>query len=370
MEELRDLVRVQPISGFVVDPPQRLLGEGVHGVNLLIDRYWLRSYRANVGLFADATPAERSVRARRAIGKDRMSMYFDWRPSGWTEHCKTRGYPTEAHPVTIEVLLPQPPLPTLLAELPNAVGPHPVRYEYRPPCVAYAGTAVAPGSTVARNAAVTGAYGTLGGFLRDSSNGAIYGVSCEHVFGAASGEIVFDSGRHRTRIGQVSFASSPPQSAQGAKCNRVVQGVAIDAAIAELDPGVAYSATYSSLGSVDRVTPIADMTSDDPVVFFGAVSGQVRAKIGGLNVWRTVDISGIPHCMGDMFIVEPTQHQYVRAKLAAPGDSGAWILNDENGVVGWDGVLVAGDGPTVYCCFAEHAFAVCQAHNASLVLEP
>jgi hypothetical protein len=105
------------------------------------------------------------------------------------------------------------------------------------------------------------------------------------------------------------------------------------------------------------------------VSFLGAESRHVDARLGSLNLWRDAQINGTPHCIGDMFTLEPTEHWYVRPRLSQSGDSGAWVLSQDNGVVGWDGMLFGGDGAQVYCCFAELIHSMCAAQYPNLVLD-
>ncbi len=115
MQELRDLAATT-LQGFIVDPPYLLSTERVQGVNLSIDRYWLRTYRSQYAWHTEGTPAGFSFRTRRmAVGK---TLDFKWRPAGWNRHCATLGYPENAQPVVIDVLLRERPDAGFLAEAP------------------------------------------------------------------------------------------------------------------------------------------------------------------------------------------------------------------------------------------------------------
>src|SRR5712691_11012776 len=111
MQELRDLAASEAIRGFVVDPPRRL-EESVQGVNLFIDAYWLRTFRANFSYRTEEPVARDSFRLRRQIENFRID--FQWRPAGWADHCVARGYPPDAAPVVVQVLLRETADPNVL----------------------------------------------------------------------------------------------------------------------------------------------------------------------------------------------------------------------------------------------------------------
>lgn len=373
MQELRDLARTPAVAGFVADPPNIYFSRGIQGVNLEVDRYWLRSYRTENAFWTETEPPSFSYRMRKLLRKAHLD--FSWRPPNWAQYCIRKGFGEEAHPATIVVLLGEIPDAEFIAEAPRQVNSHPIRYEAREPCVAHAGVPLlSPGNQIGRLGIVnlqqqgTSTAGTLGGFLRSSASGQMYGISCEHVCGGPN-TVVFHpppKSPAKARVGEVRYATLP---APAPKCNRVIQPVPVpDLAVVEIDATVQTSALHPRIGNIHRVTPIIDMTSGDPVTFEGATSGYVEGKIGALNVWRTVTIHGVDHCVGDMFTIEPRQNWYVKPSLSRPGDSGAWILNQTSGITGWDGVLFGGDGVQAYCCFAELVYAETAVHIPNIVL--
>ena len=367
MEELRQLARSPEIAGWIADPPRRLAPNIVQGVNLAIDPFWLRSYRAYFGFRTEQSPSADSFRTRKTTEEFRVR--FDWRPPGWKEHCVAKGY-TEDAPVVIQVLLRQRPNRDFLAEAPTNRAGHPIVYEYRSACEAFAAPSLLPGANVGGAGALPG---TLGGFLRDSASGATLAVSCAHVFGPEGTEVYQPAPTKATGsvIGQVILSTLPDRSTPTTKCNRVMQHPVLDLAIAEISAGANVTPAFGELGKVVHLTRVADMTSDDGVVFLGARSKRpVLAKIGALNVWREVQIAGQSHCMGDMFILESRRYTYIRQDLAKNGDSGAWVISNDNDLVAWDGMVVAGDGASVYCSFAEQIVDTCREMLPSLMLEP
>jgi hypothetical protein len=371
VQELRDLARSDAIASFVADPPLLLAEEFVHGVTLVVDRFWLRAFRAAFGYWTEGSPVSFSYRTRRVITGHKFD--FTWRPDGWAAHCAVMGYPDNAHPVAVLVLLRSPVDTAYLSDVPRSVDGHSIRYEYRPPCVAYGPGSVAAGAQISRGVPPTlrPIRGTVGGFLHDRFR--VYAVSCAHVFGPVGSVISQSSGRFAapTPVADVTFASMPTVSSETTKCNRIAQAAIpdLDVALAALQHQVTYNPTFPTFGTVDHVSRIADMTGEDEVSFLGANRGRpVPGRLGDLNVWREILIEGRPHCMGDLFTMKPRQHAYVRTELAKPGDSGAWVVSLDNGVVSWDGMVIAGDGPDVYCAFAEHVLATCRSANPGLVL--
>lgn len=103
MQELRELARTGEIAGFISEPPPNLSTETVHGVNLVVDHFWLRYYRAFYAARAEESVFSGSYRSRRLFGH--KDMDFEWRPTGWADHCQAWGYPRDAHPVVIQIHL-------------------------------------------------------------------------------------------------------------------------------------------------------------------------------------------------------------------------------------------------------------------------
>jgi hypothetical protein len=289
------------------------------------------------------------------------------------------GYPKQGKPVVIEVLLRERPV-SLAGELPRHYEGYPIRYSVRPPARGFATTAMTALATGGRigwrtGGGITGnaqgpVPGTLGGFLFDGVMGDAYALSCAHVSGRRGTDVYEDpAARSPIRIGSVVYDNAPQQGL-ATKCNRIASPNAptLDIGLIALD-----SAYAPAAGSADHVSLIADLSTGDPVMFYGDKSGQKTAVIGSLNVWREVAIESTQFCFGDMFTIEPDQPWYVKPKLSQDGDSGAWVVHTVDGATAWDGVLVGGDGVQSLCCFAEHVFRDCRARapaGANLQLQP
>ena len=353
MEELRDLASVGVIADFVERPPIALSTENVSGVSLRIDDFWLRWERVTRWLpyfYPGPYPGPLNRRDLRTYFGVRHD--FAQKPPKWGDYCKRKGYPWDAHPVTVVVVLRAPYDPNRFLDAPHFVGQHPIIYEHRPEAVGYLLT---PGDFLA-----CAGEGTLGGFLWNTSDSTYQAMSCAHVLGTAMARAyspepnVFNS---KTEIGSVTFCDMPGPST--GKCNRKIQPNApvVDVAMVTVDQATAASISLPGLGRVTVDTPIADMDQDDPVDFVGYKSRHVQAKTAELSVWKELQINGVATCYSDLFVIDHVNYPYIGTSLAKPGDSGAWIVSTAGAAVRWDGMLIGGDGIRAYCCFAENIMA-------------
>lgn len=361
MEELRALARGGTIGGFVDDPPFPLGVENVSGVSLRVDAYWLRWFwaplRRPYGLHRRGSYEERAFHGVR--------YDFGARPPQWKAHCRDRGYPGDAHPVTVVVMLRRPPTPGMLAEAPRSVGPHPVVYELRPPAAGYSLDA---GGFVGGDD-----EGTLGGFLQHSGTLAYYAVSCAHVLcrsPAASAPARVYSPKPgafgaRTEVGTVRFSAYP--SATGGKCNRFVTGApSVDVAVAEVDGQVVVNTGIPRIGAPSSIAAIQDIGQEDPVRFYGHKSRRRAARVAEATLWKELSIDGVAVCFSDLFAIEHPSYNHLTRSLARGGDSGAWVVDTSGGTAVWYGMLIGGDGVRAYCCYAENVMSQLSSH--SLVL--
>lgn len=125
------------------------------------------------------------------------------------------------------------------------------------------------------------------------------------------------------------------------------------------------------------MTSISSMNPRDPVKFNGQTSHLTAGELDALCLWHEIDLpdpanpgAHTSHCFGDIFSLCTPRPWYVNTALARPGDSGAWVVCDSRGVLGWDGMIMAGDGAHAYACFAENIMAYAQASNPNLILPP
>lgn len=350
MEELRDLASDGLIADFIENPPRILSTENVSGVSLHIDDFWLRWSRVTRWPpypYHSGIPTWRDMRTYFGARHD-----FIQKPPNWGDYCNRKGYPRDAHPVTVIVILRDPYDPKRFPDVPRSIDKHPIIYEHRPEAVGYLLT---PGDFLA-----CAGEGTLGGFLWNTNDSTYQAMSCAHVLGAAVARAyspepgIFTS---KSEIGSVTFWDMP--SASTGKCNRKIQPYApvVDLALVTVDSATATSISVPGLGRVTADTAIANMDQDDPVDFVGYKSGHVKAKTAEFNIWKELKINGVATCYSDLFVIDHVNYPYIATSLAKPGDSGAWIASTSGAAVWWDGMLIGGDGIRAYCCFAENIMA-------------
>jgi hypothetical protein len=291
-------------------------------------------------------------------------------PPGWHLHCQTKGYSEDALPIVFKVILRTEDDFRELKELPRSFRRYPIVYESRPPCV---GMSINAGGSIGNASPKTA--GTAGGFLRDTGTGKLYVVSCAHVLGSC-GDKIYTPGpldsKKTTQIGTVKLEVLPsPNTLQG--CNNRSHPLlsSLDLAIAEVDPGVAWSFMLPGLGRPSFVTPVLNMKTADKVVMFGKTSGRIDAELDSLCIYHEIDIDGQPRCFGDIFTMSHIHPWYINTDLIKSGDSGSWVLRSIDTATGWDGVAFAGDGAQAYACFAENVMASClQNLSQNIVLVP
>jgi len=143
----------------------------------------------------------------------------------------------------------------------------------------------------------------------------------------------------------------------------------LDVAVAELtrDTAAIVSDVRSTV-QVDGVRPVANIAPSNQVFFYGKESGAVEAEVQHATIWDTVEIHGVPHCFGELFTLTPPKPYYLNQDLCRDGDSGSWIVADEEGTQWWYGMLIAGDGVEAYGCFAEYIVDACRASGLSISL--
>lgn len=349
------------LASFVEDEKMR---RQVHGVSLGYDEYWLTA--ASEIMHSRWWPEIRHYPPVRFARLFRMNepefqdffreLLEHYRPPGWAEHARRKGYSESKSPIVIKVLVRSRDV----ARNPNLARSfegHPVVYQYRADCVAYAAT-LTSGDSVGP---VAKTEGTLGGFLENSNTGDSFLTTCGHVVDSQSSDVYSPStpSGGKMAVGQVDWKILPPQKTVGGVCNNRgnANAIRVDLALVKLDPNAAVPAPSVGL----HLTPISAMTTGDPIVFDGFKSKRVQAEIKDLNLWREVKIAGKEHCFGDLFTITPRHRVYINTALAKDGDSGSWIMYDGPHSVmrSWEGMLVAGDGAEVYCCFAENILDEC-----------
>jgi hypothetical protein len=357
VNELRELAARDPIAAA---SDRWSMDRRASGVSLRVDEYWLWWYhrlRAWQGPWPSNRPTLREWRL--LVGAHR-SMDFDYRPDDWAVHCTRRGLKEDAHPVSVIVILREEleGKPVEEPDGPAYVGDHPVIFEKRPTAHAHA---LGCGDFVKGSR-----DGTLGGFLWRPRESRYIAVTCGHVVGPSVGQPVY-SRPAGSPIGTVADVHYP--AAKTGKCNNRIQSGApsVDAALIDLHAGATVSPALPGLGTVARMSAIADLGQGDDVEFTGFTSKSVQARIKECNIWKELLVAGTPTCFGDLFVLESRTPKYVVTSLSSPGDSGAWVVSSVSGLATWDGLLVGGDGFNSYCCYSEH---VMDAFGGQVALPP
>jgi hypothetical protein len=174
-------------------------------------------------------------------------------------------------------------------------------------------------------------------------------------------------------VGKVIRSVLPPPNPPNTSCSVRSPGSAhhLDIALVEISQNIQPDPNVQGVGKPAFITPVLRMKQGDQVRLVGQKSGKVDAEIDSLTIFHEIDIENQPRCFGNIYSLTPPRPWYVNTKLVKSGDSGSWILRQANSMVGWDGVLVAGDGAHAYACFAEDAFDdVSQNVSPNIVLFP
>jgi hypothetical protein len=372
---LRTIARDEVLLGTLDRLVEReALADQTHGVALSIDGFWLswirsdfdwREFRYSRNSYGESLtlnrlrwfypePAER-------LFMDRLKDH-DWRPPAWSRHCALQNFQVTDIPVLIKIIIRDQTLNLKEFDLPSSIessfGNHPLRYEFRPSCVALStlsAPALSPSASIGQ--ASPAKSGTLGGFLKNTLNNQYYAVSCAHVLGS-SGTTVLHPGPTKSlaprNIGVVDVSELPPRHSGTQRCNSRSSFAAnhLDLSVAKVDLTAAQPQPLP--GYPSSILMIDQMETNDRVVFEGQESKSVDAKIDDLNLWRTILIEGHPYCFGDLFSIVPRKKPYLNLGLAKPGDSGSWVIYDDPTSPAWAGMVIAADGLKAYCCFAEH----------------
>lgn len=381
--ELREFADGQNFRAFIDRHIGEALPEGsVRGVHVGADKFWVECWLAEWAWRyvpypkSYSWPVQRLDIRRLRTFTDVLTFDFDFRPSGWSEHCRSRGYPDDGSPIYIKFILFEDFEWKAQSDLRRSWEGHPLIYEVRPRCRAlslfsglFSKAQLSIGSDV--GLASPSQPGTAGGFMHDPNIGKAYLVSCAHVLPNSNADVFSPSPSGWTtpkKIGEVLFSVMPPQKGPGSSaCNKLASpsATSLDLAVVELTGGISPNPEVPNVGPIDHLSLIKNMSPRDPVIFVGMTSGRVEAKLGELNVWDTIDVDGNPHCFGDLFVMKHRQPPYLNRSLAQSGDSGAWVVNESDGVVGWDGMIIAGDGTQAYGCFAEKIKDECDARISS-----
>lgn len=340
----------------------------LRGLHLGIDPYWMAWFRSSLR-FKMSDPFFYDEYFAR-------EYFFNERPVDWTKHCVRMGYKEDSSPIQFRFVFREDTDLKKFKELPNSYDNYPIIYESRPVCLGLTPRTV--GLTLTCYDSVgeksSGTAGTIGGFLRDTYTGSKYLVSCAHVIGDEE-EIVYTPGPAdssvMTEIADVCFSALPsPNDSQSCNSRTHPAPGALDMALARLRGGVVLSFILPGFGNPQHLTSFSKMKTGDAVTLFGKKSGRVDAILGSLCIYHEIEINGQPRCFGDIFTITYPRPWYLNTNLVNEGDSGAWIIRSAGGITCWDGMLLAGDGATGYCSFAENIMDAARRFSTNIALVP
>ncbi|MCG8653059.1 MAG: hypothetical protein MI861_24685 [Pirellulales bacterium] len=383
MEYLREIARqqLQSLDALLSDSVSQ---EEVRGVTLNVDPYWYEYFkfvmRSNWWLREEGV--DNSIRRLLKFQHDQdWDQTYRIRPPDWEQYCRRKRFPESADPITIKVAIKTEKALRRREEWPIQFEGHPIEYEYRPPSFAFAAR-VSPSSSIGQSTPWKTAL-TAGGFLKDTSSGDNFLVSCAHGLPGLNSEVRMPSpidANTCTRIGDVSRRVIPNPNLANTSCNSYANPTdcgSLDMAMVTLDSNVSVDPQIKGVGAVNDISSIANMMQYDHVVFRGKRSGKRSAQLGGLCLWYEINaevqlndgtITAEPHCFRDIFEITHTRPFYLNTDLAKKGDSGSWVVAIDGQVVSWDGLLIAGDGCRAYACFAELVFDECRSMFPNIAL--
>jgi hypothetical protein len=198
--------------------------------------------------------------------------------------------------------------------------------------------AINAGGQVANTTEILG-WGTIGGVVKDSITQEKYILSCFHVLNgsldwtmlSASKQVVIKDGNSKTSIATLSLG---------------FRSMEFDTALAKLNDGVDFSNRSIGNPKTIRKIVVADAINETGVTVLG---GETQKKVKGFvynDTWesqfRYQDDSKWK--LIDLFIITRIEGSSFKA-LSQPGDSGAFVVDDSNNVVG---MVVGGDDKFTY----------------------
>lgn len=359
----------------------------VHGISLEVDRYWTASFLTNI--------------ARRSWPIDSFSHAFfsrhsrpkwdiKYRPDDWDEYCKVNGFEHPcskglSSPIRLRAYLE----PTRqwsqnesdssfrVDKWPTSFESYPIIYEVTPRASAvslwpalssifknhrHSRSWVSIGQRDPRTA------GTLGGYLALSNSPNALAVSCAHVMGIEGTDLYSPGpyeGKQSEVLGKVRKHWIADLKTERKPCSfgHFPDACGLDLAIAEL-PRSTMERFLPFPFHIDEVRSTDFMEQDSIVTFCGKRSGFVEARISGVSIWKEIETpqfgtgqSGV-RCFGNLFELMSPRGDTKR--VAQPGDSGAWIVDDDTSMRRWNGILIGVQGRRAIASFASYAMSSIQ----------
>lgn len=372
----------------------------VQGASLEVDRYWLASFLHN----RTERPSLLDPVSHAWWSRYRCPKWdLEYRPDDWASYCKSVGLSflnsEPPSPLVIRVFLESQytslgsfdnTTPTLAVGdagiLPRAFQDHAIVYEVAPPATALsvrkslifsAGERdlCLPAISVGRRNPNTA--GSLSGVISTGDPEHAVAVSCAHVFGI-EGTTVYSpgpfEGRSHERVGVVKKHWIAELKKEQVPCDHenFRDAGRLDMAVAEVraDWG---SRIGQNLRIADDVRLKNQMEQDAVVYFRGKVSGMVYARISGVSIWKEISTAdfgtgfGGRRCFGGL--LELMSLDGDGRCVARPGDSGAWVFDNDGSLQRWNGMIIAAHGRRAVATIAEYMMETLRSEyaNASLL---
>lgn len=297
---------------------------------------------------------------------------LSFRPDTWGKHIRAMGYPDDAQPIIIRVILKESSRIEKI-DLPRNYKDYAIVYEFRPPNRALTtfgqlfswSRLKGEKRVLSIGRSHPNTAGTLGGILGAVDPRRKYLVTCAHVLGPPNTKVYQPGpmdGKHYQPIGTVSHWKIPPLGATHNACSEPSTPDAgrLDLAIAELTASTEWLQTAEIATAVNCFHPIEAIRKNDLVSFL-TKRGRIEARIGALTLWDQIEFPDGVRCFGHIFEIKPPTREYIRQDLAQPGDSGSWLVCQLGDLVTWYGMVISCDGGQAYACFAEYILDECKA---------
>jgi hypothetical protein len=217
----------------------------------------------------------------------------------------------------------------------------------------------------------SGGYATLGGILEDSLTGHRYGVTCGHA--VAKGQVVKQpsprDSRRAERIGTCVASTAETLSGPVPDCKGSVATNQVDAALIELDadPSVASELRILESANVVGWMQAGEVCEQTPVSVSGR-RGRRNLHTRGLWVTGSLLANSQRYCFRNLIEITRSSPRFwgitgTLSPPAAPGDSGAWVIQSGPRGPEWCGMIISGDGPVALAVFSDYVMDWLAANN-------
>jgi len=205
-------------------------------------------------------------------------------------------------------------------------------------------------------------YGTLGGLLRETNTGRIFGLTCAHVAKEYSAVVqpAFRDGGKLPIIGTVRYANHLQPFPLGVPATAPYQvgNSNLDVALIEIAPNIASDLHVLHLGKIAGTLQAGYLTQAMATEWTGRSCGhRTSLQIGGrVKYYNLPNADGVTYCYENLFeLREPSIWRNILNSPVRAGDSGAWVCTPTAIGLAWCGMIVGGDR---YIAFAQEAESI------------